>query len=67
VKTTAQTGPSWRKGDWIRFQLKAPRTILEGFLQEIADGRIRVGKAPDSPENAWFDLAEITLLKQQRR
>ena len=56
-----------RRGMWVRFQIKSNRIVLEGFVQEIdeAGHRIRVVKAPDSPENAWHSLAEIEILKTQ--
>jgi hypothetical protein len=60
---------SIKKGDWIRFQVLANKVVLEGFVQEIApdESRIKVGKAPDWPESAWYARNEIRLLKQQSR
>jgi hypothetical protein len=52
--------------EWIRFQVPDLR-VLEGYVQEISpDGRrILVGKAPDWPENQWYDLADIRILHHQ--
>ena len=57
-----------RRNDWIRFQIPDKR-VLEGYVQEVSDdgSRILVGKAPyDWPENQWYNLAEITILKTQQ-
>jgi hypothetical protein len=58
-----------RRGMWIRWQNRSNRIVLEGFVQEIApDGqRIRTGKTPDSPENAWYALSDVTILKWEDR
>lgn len=54
------------KNDWIRFQV-ADMRVLEGYVQDVSpDGtRVRIGKAPDSPENEWHQLEAITILKTQ--
>ena len=56
-----------RKNDWIRFQIPDKR-VLEGYVQQISDdgSRILVGKAPDNwPENEWYALANIKIIKTQ--
>jgi hypothetical protein len=62
IETTAKI----RKGDWIRFQVP-DRRVLEGFIQEVSpdETRVRIGKAPESPENQWHSLGEIVVLKTQ--
>lgn len=64
-----ETAVPLKKGNWIRFQRKADLMVLEGFVQELScdAGRVRIGKAVDSPENAWHALSEITVLHQQSR
>lgn len=55
-----------QKDDWIRFQV-ADHRVLEGYVQEISpDGtRILISKSPDWPENEWYNLNEIEILKVQ--
>lgn len=66
---TTASHTSLRKGDWIRFQIKQSKIVLEGFVQEISnDGaKLRIGKAPLSPENTWHALDGIAILKHQSR
>jgi hypothetical protein len=65
---TTDSSHEFRKRDWIRFQVNSSRIVLEGFIQELpGDGRLRIGKGPDSPENAWYSLHDITILRHQAR
>jgi hypothetical protein len=61
--------PALRKRDWIRFQLKTDRRVLEGFVHELTSDRsqMRIGKTPYLPEADWYPLSEIILLRQQSR
>jgi hypothetical protein len=61
-----QTLLKLQEGDWIRFQVPDKR-VLEGFIQEVAegDGRLLIGKAPDWPENEWYRLTDIEIIKHQ--
>lgn len=65
----AEPAHNVRKGDWIRYQIKSNRIVLEGFVQEVSsDGsRVRIGRAPAPLENNWYSLTEISILHQQRR
>jgi hypothetical protein len=71
VKIAMQDGtqPTLRKRDWLRFQLKSDRRVLEGFVHELSsDGsQVRIGKTPYLPEPDWYPLSEIILLRQQSR
>jgi hypothetical protein len=69
ANSNVSPGVALRRRDWVRFQVKASRIVLEGFVQELSsDGRqIRVGKGPDSPENTWYSLDELTILHHQSR
>ena len=54
------------RSDWIRFQVPDKR-VLEGYVQEFStDGlRVLIGKSPDSPENEWYRLSDLLVLKVQ--
>lgn len=69
AETTTTPQVTLRRGDWIRFQVKPTRIVLEGFIQEIAaDGaKLKVGKAPLSPEHAWHAMSDISILRHQPR
>ncbi len=61
-----ETIPALHKTDWIRFQIP-DRRVLEGFVQDITeDGRILIGKTPDTPfEREWYRLEDISVLGTQ--
>ncbi len=54
-------------GDWIRFQVKSTRIVLEGFIQEISpdEKSIKIGHAAYLPEGDWYLLTEIDILHRQ--
>ncbi len=66
---TSTASPRLRKRDWVRFQLKTDRRVLEGFVQQLDEStrKIRIGKTPDTSENAWFALADMEILHHQPR
>jgi hypothetical protein len=68
MNTTASSHPL-RKRDWVRFQIKSSRIVLEGFIQQIPpDGnRLLIGNAPDSTESDWYSLQDIAILHHQSR
>jgi hypothetical protein len=62
-----ETHPHLHKSDWVRFQLKNKKHVLEGFIQEIhPDGKwIKIGKTQDSAESLWYSESSIVILDQQ--
>ncbi|MFN7141442.1 MAG: hypothetical protein ACK4UN_19105 [Limisphaerales bacterium] len=61
-----ETLTAFHKSDWVRFQVSDGR-VLEGYVQALSpDGsKVRIGKTPDSTENEWHRLDELSVLKTQ--